>query len=188
MTCSGRFCGRWQSRRSLPRSRPPTATGPGGTDTASARLTVTEDAPTESRPRTTPTPVNPAIATLFGQQVQAIYFELDSADITAESQERLRRASAWLTQGPYRTVAFRIEGNCDPRGTEEYNIGLGERRAQAAKEFLVGLGVDASRVQTVSYGEERASGTSEGSPGAAPSWANDRRDDFIYVSGGPPRN
>src|SRR5205085_1203530 len=163
-----------------------TATGPGGTDTASARLTVTEETPTDSRPRTNPTPTSPAIATLFGQQVQAIFFDYDSAEIKAESQDRLRRAASWLTQAPYRTIAFRIEGNCDPRGTEEYNIGLGERRAQAAKEFLVSLGVDAGRVQTVSYGEERAAGTSEGSPGAVPSWAHDRRDDFIYVSGAPP--
>ena len=166
-----------------------TATGPGGSDSASARLTVTEEPPTESRPRTNPSPASPAIATLFGQQVQAIFFDYDSAEIKPESQDRLRRAAAWLTQSPFRSVAFRIEGNCDPRGTEEYNIGLGERRAQAAKEFLVSLGVDASRIQTVSYGEERASGSSEGSPGAVPSWAHDRRDDFIYVSGGtPPRN
>jgi peptidoglycan-associated lipoprotein len=61
---------------------------------------------------------------------------------------------------------------------------LGERRAQAAREFLVSLGVDQSRIQTVSYGEERAAGASEGSPGNPPSWAHDRRDDFIYVSGG----
>jgi peptidoglycan-associated lipoprotein len=164
-----------------------TATGPGGTDNASARLTVTEETPTDTRPRTNPTSTSPTVAALFSQQVQAIFFDYDSAEIKPESQDRLRRAAAWLTQGPYRTVAFRIEGNCDPRGTEEYNIGLGERRAQAAKEFLVSLGVDASRIATVSYGEERASGTSEGSPGAVPSWAHDRRDDFIYVSGGAPR-
>jgi peptidoglycan-associated lipoprotein len=161
-----------------------TATGAGGSDTASARLTVTEEPPSDSRPRTTPTPASPAIATLFGQQVQAIFFDYDSAEIKPESQDRLRRAASWLTQGPYRSIAFRIEGNCDPRGTEEYNIGLGERRAQAAREFLVSLGVDAGRIQTVSYGEERAAGNSEGSPGAVPSWAHDRRDDFIYVSGG----
>ncbi len=64
-----------------------------------------------------------------------------------------------------RAWVFRIEGNCDSRGTEEYNIGLGERRAQAAKEYLISLGVEAIRIQTVSYGKERASGTSEGSPG-----------------------
>lgn len=162
-----------------------TATGPGGTDSASARLTVTEE-PTPvdpTRPRTTTTTPTPGMAPVFNQNVQTIYFDYDSAELREEAKDRLRRAAAWLTQSPYRSVAFRIEGNCDPRGTEEYNIGLGERRAQAAKEFLVSLGVEGARISTVSYGEERASGSGESS------WANDRRDDFIYVSGGtPPRS
>jgi peptidoglycan-associated lipoprotein len=126
---------------------------------------------------------------LFGQQVQAIFFDLDRADLRPEAKDSLRRAAQWLTQAPNRSIAFRIEGNCDPRGTEEYNIGLGERRAQAAREFLVSLGVEATRIQTVSYGEERSSGSSEGSPEVRPSWAFDRRDEFVYVSGGtPPRS
>jgi len=159
-----------------------TASGPGGSDSASARVTVTEETPaTVDRPRTTATP---AIAALFNQWVKAVYFEYDQSELLPEAKETLRRAAEWLTQSPNRTITFRIEGNCDPRGTEEYNIGLGERRAQAAKEFLGTLGVDVSRIQTVSYGKERASGTSEGSPGVRPSWANDRRDDFIYVGGG----
>ena len=132
---------------------------------------------------------NPTIAAMFNQRVQSVYFELDKADLTPESQDKLRRGAEWLTQGPNRSITFRIEGNCDPRGTDEYNIGLGERRAQAAKEFLISLGVEGSRIQTVSYGKERASGASEGSPGQSPSWAHDRRDDFIYIGGGtPPRN
>jgi len=160
-----------------------TATGPGGTDSASARVTVTEETITEpTRPRTNPP--NPTIAALFNQWVQAVYFDYDKSDLLPQSQEKLRRAAQWLTEAPNRSIVFRIEGNCDPRGTEEYNIGLGERRAQAAKEFLGSLGVEASRIQTVSYGKERASGTSEGSPEARPSWSHDRRDDFIYVSGG----
>jgi peptidoglycan-associated lipoprotein len=170
-----------------------TATGAGGTETASTRLTVNEEPAAtvtddSSRPRVA-APPNPTIAALFGQSVQAIFFDYNKAELDAESKERLRRAAQWLTQSPNRSIAFRIEGNCDPRGTEEYNIGLGERRAQAAREFLVSLGVEQSRIQTVSYGEERASGTSEGSPGSRPSWAYDRRDDFVYVSGGtPPRS
>jgi len=163
-----------------------TATGAGGTDSASARVTVTEES-SPDRPRTTggggP---NPTIAAMFNQWVQAIYFDLDKADILPQSKDRLRRAAEWLTQAPNRSIMFRIEGNCDPRGTEEYNIGLGERRAQAAREFLASLGVDATRIQTVSYGKERAAGTDEGSPESRPSWAHDRRDDFIYVSGGTP--
>ena len=167
-----------------------TASGRGGTDSASTRVSVSEESTpgevTTDRPRTT---INTSIATLFGQRVQAIFFDYNKADLLPESKERLRRAAEWLTQAPNRSIAFRIEGNCDPRGTEEYNIGLGERRAQAAREFLVSLGVDASRIQTVSYGEERAGGSSEGSPEMRPSWAYDRRDDFIYVGGGtPPRS
>jgi len=161
-----------------------TATGPGGTDTASARLTVTEETAAETRPRTTPTNASPTIAALFSQQVQAIFFDYDSAEIMPESQDRLRRAAAWLTQGPYRTIAFRIEGNCDPRGTAEYNLGLGDRRARAVKDFLVSLGVDPGRIDTTSFGLEKATGTSEGSPEAPPSWAHDRRADFVYVRGG----
>jgi peptidoglycan-associated lipoprotein len=166
-----------------------TATGAGGSDAASTRVTVSEEsAPADSGSRPRVTGPNPTIAAMFGQAVQAIYFDYNKADLTPESRDSLRRSAEWLTQAPNRSIAFRIEGNCDPRGTEEYNIGLGERRAQAAREFLVSLGVDGSRIQTVSYGEERASGSSEGSPGVRPSWSNDRRDDFIYVSGGTPRN
>jgi peptidoglycan-associated lipoprotein len=167
-----------------------TATGRGGTDSASTRLTVSEEAAVAdpTRPRGNPPP-NPTIAALFNQWVQPVYFDYDSAELLPDAKDKLRRAAQWLTQGPNRSILFRIEGNCDPRGTEEYNIGLGERRAQAAKEFLASLGVEAGRISTVSYGEERAAGASEGSPGARGSWANDRRDDFIYVSGGtPPRN
>jgi peptidoglycan-associated lipoprotein len=161
------------------------AMGPGGSEAASTRVTVTEPAPDAvTRPRTSAP--NPTIAALFAQWVQPIYFELDRSELSPDSRDALRRAAGWLTQAPNRSIVFRIEGNCDPRGTEEYNIGLGERRAQAAREFLVSAGVEQSRIQTVSYGKERASGTSEGAPGMRPSWAHDRRDDFIYVSGGTP--
>ena len=165
-----------------------TATGAGGTESASARVTVTEETPPGDRPRTSTSAPNPTIAAIFNQWVQSIYFDLDKADLLPQAQDKLRRAASWLTQAPNRTIIFRIEGNCDPRGTEEYNIGLGERRAQAAKEFLASLGVEASRISTVSYGKERAAGASEGTPESRPSWANDRRDDFIYVRGGTPRN
>jgi peptidoglycan-associated lipoprotein len=163
-----------------------TAIGAGGSNSASTRVTITEkDLPTTvsgERPRTTATP-NPSMVSLFNQWVQPIYFELDKAELSAEAKETLRKAAQWLTQAPNRSIAFRIEGNCDPRGTEEYNIGLGERRAQAAREFLVAAGVEMQRIQTVSFGEEKAGGSDDGS------WAKDRRDDFIYVSGGtPPKN
>lgn len=158
-----------------------TAEGPGGTNTASARVSVTDPVEPTRPLRVT----NPAAAAVFKQWVQPVFFDYDKADLLPEARDTLRRAADWLTRGPNRTIVFRIEGNCDPRGTAEYNLGLGERRAQAAREFLVSLGVDLSRIHTVSYGEERAAGGSEGSPGSPPSWAHDRRDDFIYVSGGP---
>jgi peptidoglycan-associated lipoprotein len=162
-----------------------TATGPGGAESASTRVTVTEGGTEgESRPPRVDPGANTTIATIFGQKVRAIYFNYDKADLLPEAKETLRSAALWLTQGNFRSVAFRIEGNCDPRGTEEYNLGLGERRAQAARDFLASLGVDASRMATVSYGKERANGTSEGGPNSPPSWAHDRNDTFVYMSGG----
>lgn len=158
-----------------------TATGPGGQDEASARVTVSEEPHSGNNNSGNSFP---AVAAMFRDNVKIIFFDFDKAELLPQARERLRRAAQWLTEGPYRSVTFRIEGNCDPRGTEEYNIGLGERRAQAAKDFLATLGVDTSRMQTVSYGREKAAGSSEGSPDSPPSWAHDRHDDFIYISGG----
>jgi peptidoglycan-associated lipoprotein len=160
-----------------------TAVGDGGTAAASARVTVTERA--AELPAAKPTgKAEPSIAELFGKAVTAVYFEFDKADLTAASQEKLRRVAEWLLQDPHRTISFRVEGNCDPRGTAEYNIGLGDRRARVTKDFLVSLGVEANRIGTISYGLEKATGGYEGSPDVAPSWAHDRRDDFVYLSGG----
>jgi peptidoglycan-associated lipoprotein len=159
-----------------------TATGPGGSDDASTRVTVSEE---RSRVATGGTGGNNVSMTaLFNEHVRIVYFDYDKAEILPAGKEALRRAAQWLTQGPNRTITFRVEGNCDPRGTEEYNLGLGERRAQAAREFLSSLGVDPSRVTTISYGRERAQGEHEGSPDSPPSWAHDRNDSFIYLSGG----
>lgn len=166
-----------------------TAVGDGGTATASTRITVSD--PTgggSDRPRTTGGGgTNAAIAAEFARYFPAVFFALDRSDLSSSEQEKLRRAADWLQQERNRTIAFRIEGNCDPRGTAEYNLGLGDRRARAVRDFLVSLGVDANRMEVISYGLEKAQGTSEGSPGRAPSWANDRRADTIYLRGGEPR-
>jgi len=162
-----------------------TAVGDGGAAAASARVTVTERAAKLPEPaKPAGVKAEPAIGELFGKAVTAVYFEFDQADLSASAQEKLRRIAEWLLQSPHRTIAFRIEGNCDPRGTEEYNLGLGDRRARAAKDFLASLGVDANRIDTISYGLEKATGDYEGSPDVAPSWAHDRRDEFVYRSGG----
>ena len=82
-----------------------------------------------------------------------VFFAFDRSDITPESQQILERQADWLRRYPNVTVT--IEGHCDERGTREYNLALGERRAQAVKNVLVALGVPASRISTISYGKER---------------------------------
>jgi len=82
-----------------------------------------------------------------------VFFDYDQSDIKPEGQETLRRQAEWLRHYP--NVSVTIEGHCDERGTREYNLALGERRAQAVKNVLVALGIPAGRIQTISYGKER---------------------------------
>src|SRR6201997_1344339 len=82
-----------------------------------------------------------------------VFFAFDRADISPEARQILVRQADWLRRYPNVTVT--IEGHCDERGTREYNLALGERRAQAAKNVLVALGIPASRISTISYGKER---------------------------------
>lgn len=84
---------------------------------------------------------------------QHIHFEFDSAQLTDTAKALLREKAAWLKANPGTSIV--IEGHCDERGTTEYNLALGERRAAAAKQYLQDLGVGAYRMTTVSYGEER---------------------------------
>ena len=125
-----------------------TATGPSGMADASVHVTVTGGAPAVSS--------NGGDATLeqmFTREVQDAYFDLDRADIRGDSREALSKTAQFLRSYPQIKVA--IEGHCDERGSTEYNLALGDRRAQAAKDYLVSLGVPADRMQTVSYGKER---------------------------------
>jgi peptidoglycan-associated lipoprotein len=82
-----------------------------------------------------------------------VLFALDSSQLTPEAQHTLERQAAWLKQ--YSNLNITVEGHCDERGTREYNIALGERRATAAKKYLVGLGISSNRISTISYGKER---------------------------------
>lgn len=82
-----------------------------------------------------------------------VFFAYNSSTISSEGQETLKRQAAWLKQYPNLNVS--IEGHADERGTREYNIALGERRAAATKKYLTGLGVASSRLSTISYGKER---------------------------------
>jgi peptidoglycan-associated lipoprotein len=92
-----------------------------------------------------------------------VFFAFDRADISPEARQILTRQADWLRRYP--NVAVTIEGHCDERGTREYNLALGERRAQAAKNVLVASGIPASRISTISYGKERPAvvGSSEDS-------------------------
>jgi peptidoglycan-associated lipoprotein len=88
--------------------------------------------------------------TVVGNTVQ---FDFDRYDLDAEDQTRLRAQAQWLNQYANRTIT--VEGHCDERGTREYNLGLGERRANAVRQYLLSQGVPAGRVKTISYGKER---------------------------------
>ncbi|MBX9814387.1 MAG: peptidoglycan-associated lipoprotein Pal [Sphingomonas sp.] len=105
-----------------------------------------------------------------------IHFALDQYDIDAESRAILDSQVAWLRRYPQ--VRVTIEGHCDERGTREYNLALGDRRANAAKNYLASAGIDASRITTISYGKERpiALGSDEAS------WAQNRRAVTIVIS------
>ncbi|MEM8986751.1 MAG: peptidoglycan-associated lipoprotein Pal [Pseudomonadota bacterium] len=82
-----------------------------------------------------------------------VFFALDRYDLSSDARATLARQAAWMKAYPENMM--RIEGNCDERGTREYNLALGARRANAVKDYLVSQGVDAARVQTISYGKER---------------------------------
>ncbi len=93
--------------------------------------------------------------------IRDAFYEYDSSTLTEQAREALQASASWLKGYPQ--YGLIVEGHCDERGTEQYNLALGERRAYAAKEYLVSLGIDAARIQTQSFGEERPfdSGTSE---------------------------
>jgi peptidoglycan-associated lipoprotein len=82
-----------------------------------------------------------------------VFFNFDKFDLEAQARETLDGQAAWLKQYP--NVTVRVEGHCDERGTREYNLALGQRRAAAVRDYLVAMGVSASRIEVISYGKER---------------------------------
>ena len=108
-------------------------------------------------------------------EAENIYFAFDSSDLTDESKSALREKGNWLrANGDY---SVNISGNCDERGTAEYNLALGERRAHAAKKFLMGLGISENRLATISYGEERPVDPGRNDE----AWAKNRNDQFTLT-------
>ena len=127
----------------------------------------------EQPPPPPPPPPPPEVAPL---QLTTIYFDYDKSDIRSDSRDILAQNAKSLTDHP--EAVIRIEGNCDERGTDEYNMALGERRAIAARDYLVNYGIDAQKISTISYGESRpvAMGHDEGA------WSQNRRDDFKVIT------
>ena len=107
--------------------------------------------------------------------LESIFFDFDKSNIKPDAKAILDKNAEWISKN--QTAKIRIEGNCDERGTNEYNMALGERRANSAKQYLINLGVSADRLTTISYGEEKPMDT--GHDEAA--WAKNRRDDFKVI-------
>lgn len=109
-------------------------------------------------------------------EAEAIYFDFDKSFVKLEYRAVLQAKAEFLKDNP--NIHIRIEGNCDERGTNEYNLALGERRANSAAKFFISLGISPDRVETISYGEERPLALGHG--GGA--WAQNRRDDFTVIA------
>lgn len=145
-----------------------TAKGAGGTQEATARLTVTQPPP--------PPPPAPTVTDedLFNQNIKDIYFDYDKSDIRADQQSSIQADIAFLTQ--HSNVNFTIEGHCDERGSTEYNLALGDKRANSVKEALTTAGINASRIKTISYGKEKPFCDEHNEA----CWQQNRRGHFVY--------
>jgi len=146
-----------------------TATGPGGSADANARVTVTP------KPAPPPAAAAPTIDELFRANVFDAYFDFNKSDIRQDARDALSKSAEFFRTHP--EIRVTIEGHCDERGSTEYNLGLGERRAQAAKQFLVSLGITADRMETVSWGKERPFCSNH----TEDCWQQNRRAHFVRI-------
>ena len=147
-----------------------TASGPGGSTTATASVTV--NAP----PPPPPPAAGPTDDELFLREVRDAYFDYDKADLRPDARTALSKTADFLKNYPRFKVT--IEGHCDERGSTEYNLGLGDRRANAVKQFLVSAGVSADRVSTVSFGKEKPFCTESNEA----CWQQNRRGHFVKAN------
>ena len=138
--------------------------------------------PTEGAAAEEPVPAEAAPALSAGDaappavELETVYFGFDSFSLDNTARDTLKTSAQWLTDNLAATI--QIEGHCDERGTTEYNLALGERRANAAKDYLQKLGVDAARISVISYGEERPAEMG----GDEAAWARNRRASFVVLS------
>jgi len=148
-----------------------TATGPGGSATATASVEVTAATPPPA-----PAPAaQPNVGDLFDQNVKDAFFDLDKADLRDDARAALTADAEFLRSYP--DVKVSIEGHCDERGSEEYNLGLGQRRSDAVKNYLVSLGISADRMTTMSWGKEHPFCTEHDED----CWQQNRRGHFVMV-------
>ncbi|MGA9978670.1 MAG: peptidoglycan-associated lipoprotein Pal [Candidatus Sulfotelmatobacter sp.] len=145
-----------------------TAKGSGGSQEATARLTVMQ------APAPPPVTANPTDEDLFSQNVKDVYFDYDKADVRSDQQSSVQSDVQFLNQ--HAAINFTVEGHCDERGSTEYNLALGDKRATAVKDALVAAGVGASRIKTISYGKEKPF-CSESNEAC---WQQNRRGHFVY--------
>jgi peptidoglycan-associated lipoprotein len=143
-----------------------TAAGPGGSASATASLTV-------NAPPPPPPPAGPSDDELFTREVRDAYFDYDKADLRPDARTALSKTADFLKNYPRFKVT--IEGHCDERGSTEYNLGLGDRRASAVKQYMVSLGISADRINTVSFGKEKPF-CSESNESC---WQQNRRGHFV---------
>jgi len=145
-----------------------TAKGAGGTQNATTRLTVTAPPPPP------PAPAGPTDEELFAQNIKDIYFDYDKSDIRDDQNASLQADMLFLSQHP--NINFTIEGHCDERGSAEYNVALGDKRAAAVKNALTMAAITASRINTISYGKEKPF-CNESNEAC---WQQNRRAHFVY--------
>lgn len=147
-----------------------TATGSGGSATATAQVTVSAPAAAAAPPA-----AQPNLSELFSQNVKDAFFDFDKSELRQDSRDALTKDAEFLRSYPNARIS--IEGHCDERGSTEYNLGLGQRRAEAAKNFLISLGITADRLTTVSWGKERPFCTEH----SEECWSQNRRAHLVLV-------
>jgi peptidoglycan-associated lipoprotein len=142
------------------------AKGPGGTQEATARVTVSA---AQAGPVT-----NPGDEELFAQNMKDVFFDYDRYDIRADAASQIAANARFLAQHP--NMRFLVEGHCDERGSTEYNLGLGDNRASSVKDALMKAGVNADRIKTISYGKEKPFCTESNEQ----CWQQNRRGHFVF--------
>ncbi|MBI4474751.1 MAG: peptidoglycan-associated lipoprotein Pal [Acidobacteria bacterium] len=149
-----------------------TATGPGGVATDTVRITVTARPAPSSPPGSAP---DVSLVEDFRANIEDILFDYDRADLRPDQRPHIGTLARWLQR--YSQTRILIEGHCDERGSSEYNLALGDRRASTVKEYLVGAGISSDRINIVSYGELRPVCSEENEA----CWSRNRRAHFVLA-------